>query len=218
MKQYQAYLFDFDGTLFNTLASLISVYEKGLAAVGQTCTPAEAAEYIHISLEEMGRRRGLNEADRLKVIEAVDKVIDEPDSLAKVVIYDDVAKTIGNLLKEHKIVAIVSGNNVPHIENVLARFGLEDLFSFIVGASLARKPKPSGDPIFAARSLLPNLNPSSICYIGDSLQDPLTARNGGVDGILLERNGEYKDYEGVKIKSLLELLDAPDEPTALRAK
>jgi pyrophosphatase PpaX len=206
MKQFKAYLFDFDGTLFDTLESLYEVYDIGLAAVNQTCTHEEAAAYIHFSLSELGHRRGLDEEGCAKLIAAVDEAIDDPRSMSKIKIFSDVKETLTALQEKDCLIAIVSGNSVHHIQNVLKLFQMEEDFAFIVGADPSRKPKPSGDPIIAARGLLPGLTAEDICYVGDSLQDPQTAINGGVAGILLERNGEYPDYQGLKIQSLKELL------------
>jgi phosphoglycolate phosphatase-like HAD superfamily hydrolase len=88
---------------------------------------------------------------------------------------------------------------------VLERFHLVQEFAFVVGYSPKRQPKPSGDPIFEAKKHLPSLSSADLVYIGDSLQDPLTAKNGGIAGILLERNHEYPDYPETKISTLAAL-------------
>jgi FMN phosphatase YigB (HAD superfamily) len=41
--------------------------------------------------------------------------------------------------------------------------------------------------------------------IGDSLSDVIGADRVGIKGILIDRYGKYKDYEGVKVSSLCEV-------------
>ena len=45
-----------------------------------------------------------------------------------------------------------------------------------------------------------------VCYVGDSLQDHEVGINAGIEGVLLDREGQYPDFEGVKIPSLRSLL------------
>jgi HAD superfamily hydrolase (TIGR01549 family) len=206
IKEYQAYLIDFDGTLFNTLDSLKEVYKIGFAAIGESCTDEQVADYIHMSLSECGELRGLS-PDRYKVfIAKILSALESPSSLAKVRIYDDVVSTIKGLQKEGKYLAIVSGNTVTHISGILSRYKIESYFNFIIGADPSRRPKPFADPILAALREIPRIPSSEVVYIGDSLQDPECAHNARIDGILLERNHEYPDYVLTKISTLKELL------------
>ena len=50
MKSYDVYLFDFDGTLFDTLDSLVGVYKTALRSVGYDCTKEDAAKYMHFCI------------------------------------------------------------------------------------------------------------------------------------------------------------------------
>jgi HAD superfamily hydrolase (TIGR01549 family) len=206
MKQYKAYLLDFDGTLFDTLESLVSVYEQGFKVVGKHCSLEETAHFMHMSLSETAQELGLNPDETKRMIEATDEALDDPGSIKLIQIFLDVRPLLKELKKRKVMVGIVSGNMPTHIKMVLKRFRLENAFSFVIGADPSRQPKPSGDPIFAALAKMKGISPSEVVYVGDSLQDPLTAHNGGIDGILLERHQEYPDYRGVKIASLLDLL------------
>lgn len=207
MKEYDVYLFDFDGTLFDSYPSLIGVYQAGFATVNEEVTEEDAAIFMHEALVDSCARRNLSKEDTLKVISTVDKAIDEPEHLAKIAIYDDTDDTIKELHRLGKKMTIVSGNSENHIRLVLKQYKLEDYFDSVIGASSSRRPKPYADPILDAIIPYKNVSKNRILYIGDSLQDPLTASNAGVEGVLLDRKGEYSSFEGKKIKSLTEILD-----------
>ncbi len=206
MKDYKLYLFDFDGTLFDSYFSLIGVYQDGFASIGQTCTAEEAAIYMHESLFDTCKKRGLNHEDMIKVVEATNRAIDFPKHLKEIKIYQDSKPAIETLFAKGKDLAIVSGNSEKHIRLTLKEFGMEKYFSTIVGASIDRRPKPFPDPLLDAMKSYPRIAPSDIVYVGDSLQDPECAKNAGIDGILIERNKEYVTYQGRKITTLEELL------------
>jgi|GEM_PF-1091379 haloacid dehalogenase superfamily, subfamily IA, variant 1 with third motif having Dx(3-4)D or Dx(3-4)E len=203
---YDVYMFDFDGTLFNTLDSLREVYEKGLAAVGYSCTKEEEEGFTHISLDELGRQKGMDEKTRIRFIEAIDEALNNPSSMQKIKIFDDVAPTLDALKKERRLLGIVSGNSEPHIRLVLRMFGLEETFSFVVGSSFDRRPKPYGDCIIEAKKHVLGFPSSNMLYIGDSLQDLETAHNGGVQECLIDREGSHPTYSSLAISALYDLL------------
>lgn len=206
MKQYKGYLFDFDGTLFNTLHSLIGVYQEGFKAIGQTCTEEQTSEYMHFSLKETAKRRNLTEEDTKSFISKINEALDYPCYLKQIEIFSDAIPTIKALSQEGRLIGLVSGNTEKHIHLVLEEFGLSKYFQMAVGASPLRRGKPSGDPIYAALKSWPQLSSQDVVYVGDSLQDPETAHNGGVAGVLLDRRGEYSEYTEAKIASLRDLL------------
>src|SRR5574344_1335954 len=183
MKDYQAYLFDFDGTLFDTYYSLTFVYRYAFEKVGMVCTPEQTAVFMHMSVQETCDRLGIHDpAKRLAIQQGVHDALDFPENLARIQIFPDVLPTLLALKEAGKITAVVSGNTEKHIHLVLEANHLEDAFPFVVGNSPLRKPKPSGDPIFEAKKHLAGLADSLIVYIGDSLQDPETAKNARGDG------------------------------------
>jgi HAD superfamily hydrolase (TIGR01549 family) len=206
MRNYKAYFLDFDGTLFDTLDSLVGVYRTGFQAIGMDCTKEQVSFYMHMSLAQTCDYLSiLDEKKRALFCEKVQEALDYPEFIAQIKIYDDVIPTLHKLEEKKKAIAIVSGNTERHIGLVLERFNLSHDFSFIVGSSPLRRSKPSADPILYAMKNLPSIRYSDVVYVGDSLQDPQTAIAGGVDGILLERNKEYPNYQGQKISSLLDL-------------
>jgi pyrophosphatase PpaX len=151
MRDYKAYLLDFDGTLFDTLDSLVGVYQTALRAIGLDCGKDDAAFYMHLSLSETcDYLKVTNPDDRktfaLKVMEA----LDYPQFVSLIKPYADVRPTLEGLRRRGKTLAIVSGNTERHIRLVLKEFHWEQYFAFVVGYSSDRRPKPFADPILFA--------------------------------------------------------------------
>ncbi len=206
MKEYDVYLFDFDGTLVDSYPSLIGVYQEGFATVGEKVTAEDAAIFMHEALVDSCARRNLSPEQTRKVISTIDVAIDEPRNLDKIVVYDDAIPVIKELYRRGKKLAIVSGNSAKHIKLVLEHYSVSSCFDSVIGASPNRRPKPYADPILDAIIPYKNVTKNRILYIGDSLQDPVTAFNAGVEAVLLDRKNEYGDYEKEKILTLDEIL------------
>ncbi|MCH3909640.1 MAG: HAD family hydrolase [Bacilli bacterium] len=207
MKSYDVYLFDFDGTLFDTLDSLVGVYKTALRSVGYDCTKEDAAKYMHMSLSETADLLHIDDpASRNIFFEKTSEALDYPEYIKMIKMFPDVLNTLKALAKKKKIIGIVSGNTEKHISLVLNQFGIKDYFSFAVGSAPGRRPKPFADPILFALRSIPTVSPKKVVYIGDSLQDPETAKNAGVDGVLLDRNHEHVSYKGKRIATLKTLL------------
>ena len=206
MREYQLYLFDFDGTITDSFLGLVDVYREGLRRVGRTCSVEDADHFMHQSLQDTGKDLNFTEEEFQAFLDGCADAMDAPSTLAKISLYEDVIPVIKALHEEGKIIGVVSGNTEYHIRNVLHLNGIEGYFSIVVGADKNRRGKPYPDVIYAVRDAFPEIKPEEMVYIGDSLQDPETAIAGGISGILLERNGEYPDYIGEKVSSLRELL------------
>ncbi len=204
--QFDAFLFDFDGTIFDTHASLVGTYRRGFEAIGLPCTPEDVAREMHYALVQTCAHYNLSEEESNTLIQTIRANTDNPEFLALVKIFPETVEVIRSLKEKGKRVAIMSGNGEPHIRGLLQKFGVESLFEFVVGRSPDRRPKPSGDPVEAAMAYWPDINRDKVVYVGDSLQDPETAHNGGIHAILIDRKGEFPAYEGEKITDLRELL------------
>ena len=207
MREYDTYIFDFDGTVCDSKESIYQVFEDCFAAVGiYGITHEQSEEYMHHSLEATAQMNGI-EGDRYQTfLDACIKSLDRRETIERSKTYDDVLETLEILKKRGKTLAIVSGNTVKHIQDVIDFLKWPDYFSALMGSDIYDRPKPNKEPICRCLELLGKPADERVCYIGDSLQDPLTASNAGIDGILLDRENEYPEYAGTKIKSLKDIL------------
>lgn len=207
MKNYGLYIFDFDGTMFDTRDSMPLIFKKSLKAIDRDISDELAKDLMHYSLVDSFKVLGIVEPnEQMKVYLAVLEALDSPDVLALTHPFPETETVIDSLLDEGKKIAIVSSNTADHIRLALKAHNLERFGDVVVGSEVGKKTKPNPDPLWECLKLCGWTDRSTAVYIGDSLQDMVCAKSAGIDGILIERNGEYPDYKEEKIDTLLELL------------
>ena len=84
----------------------------------------------------------------------------------------------------------------------LKKMGILKYINFIVTAESSKSSKPN-KKIFEQAIKLSKCKKDELCYIGDSLEkDAIGAKNAGIEGILLNRNGLIKANNVIVIQSL----------------
>lgn len=198
LNNYDVFLFDFDGTLFDTLESSIYVFEEAYRRIGVAINREDILGYtrepIPVSYERlMGSLDGYDE-----FIKDIDRLVFSQKVVDMTEIYEDTKRVIKALNKHNKIVGIVTSNSKLHVIDILKKFDMENDFDVIVGNKEASTPKPSPIPILTAIETLNLTCPKErIAYIGDAINDAIAATNAKVKPILLDRLNEfsYLDYE-----------------------
>ena len=181
---YQAILFDMDGTVLDTLRDLNAAANRALAEFG----------FQPMSLEETRQRIG-NGSRRLLELsvpqgtdgETIDRVLawylpyygaHANDTTAP---YDGIVELLESLKSAGFLLAVVS-NKPDRTVKELAAIHFPGLFRIAVGENEAggvrRKPWP--DTLFAAAEAL-SVEPGDCLYVGDSEVDVVTSRRAGMD-------------------------------------
>ena len=204
--QFSVYLFDFDGTIVDSRASLYPVFKAGFASVGRDVTEDEAERWMHLNLHESLLDSGVPESDYQTVIQATIDALDMPESLAMITLFSEAIENLKRIHQTGAKIGIVSNNTASHIRLVLETLKVDVPFDVIVGSDMFTKGKPSSQPIDVALDLLGyEGDRDRVVYIGDSLQDPECAKNASCSGILVDREGQYPDYEGARVRDLSEI-------------
>ena len=207
MKQYDIYIFDFDGTICDTKGTMFKVFGDGFRAVGiEDVTEEECISYMHQSLNATAKQRGIKEEDFQTFLDEIIKSLDEKETIEQSKAFYDTIEVLENLKKRGKTLAVASGNTVKHIKDVIEWLKWPEYFSTYMGSDIYVHPKPNGEPILMCLELLHSKPGSHVVYIGDSLQDTAAAANAGVDGILIDRENAYPDFKGIRISSLKDIL------------
>ena len=209
MQKFQLYLFDFDGTLFDTLPSSKYVFKKAYEGLGMTLDEEEVLGFTREPIPDSYQRKGAPKEKFDAFMADIEKYVNSQESVNLTGIYDDTYDTIIDLRMLEADLGIVTSNNVPHVRDVLRKFDMQkDFFTVLVGNREAPNPKPSPEPILKALEMINYRgDKKDVCYVGDSLNDCIAAVNAGIVPILLDRSDEYANSSYQRIKSLKELLD-----------
>ena len=177
----QAVIFDLDGTLLNTLGDLTAAVNHALSACGlPTRTEAQVRTYVGDGVKELIARAcpaDADEATRAAVLSAYLPYY-AAHNMDLTAPYAGLFDLLADLRRQGVKIAVVSNKHDAGVQALCAYYfaGLLDL---AVGGGDARPLKPAPDSLLYAIDRL-GVDPAAVWYVGDSVQDVMTARNAGV--------------------------------------
>lgn len=182
MREYEAYIFDLDGTLLDTLPDLVVLTNMVLEEAGY---PSRSRQEIH-SFVGGGLGELMRRAASVDIHDAVVEGLmirwkelypEHGTGLAKP--YPNIDRLIDEL-REKKL-AVLSNKFDAGAQEIIEQF-FPQIFSVVHGESpeIPRKPDPTG--LKKTLSEL-GINPEHAVYIGDSPNDIVTAEGAGTHGI-----------------------------------
>lgn len=207
LNEFDVFLFDFDGTLFDTLESSIYVFEEAYKHIGIKVNHDEVLGYTREPIPNSYKRLVGSMDGYPSFIKDIDDLVHSQKVVDMTEIYSETAEILKFLKANKKTVGIVTSNSKKHVIDVLNKFGLTSYFDVIVGNKEAPNPKPSPEPILKALELLGRHNKEKVVYIGDALNDAIAATNAGVTPILLDRLDEFSEYKQYRIINNLKKIE-----------
>lgn len=179
-KNYNAYFFDWDGTLCQSLQVWIPLLRQKF----------QERYDIELTDRQLGSclgdwnyiySLGVPKAEELQFRHEA-----ETAAYGKYVmtdLYDHVKPLLSDLRHRNKKTALITSSKRRPIEETLAHHGLADLFDLIVSADDVREHKPDPEGILFALDHF-GLRKDQAVMLGDTDKDLGAARNAGVDSIL----------------------------------
>ena len=184
----EAILFDFDGTLIDTLPLYIKAYDKALRKEGFVLSKKEIAQKCFGKKEEFI-------CTSLGIPEKAEVFRDNYYSAINDLFVDarlfDTTVQILDFLSINKVkLAIVTFASRWYIEKMLKQCGLEKYFEAVISSSDVTQPKPHPEAVLKATALL-DVKPEKALVVGDSASDILMGKSAGSKAALFTR----KEYD-----------------------
>lgn len=171
-------LFDFDGVLADTLDDMLNFAQAVCAEMGieRIPTPADLDALETMSFVEYGKQLGVPPplVDEF-ASRCLKRFIEKPRPPK---IFDGMAEVVTQLSKYH-VIAIVTGNTTPAVENFLIENGI---LQFISGVFAVDQPGSKTEKILKAKSQL-GTDKDAVYYVGDAVSDIRAARQVSVESV-----------------------------------
>ena len=196
----QLLIFDFDGTLIDSVPDLADATNAMLNTLGKETYPIDSIRNWVGNGSRMLVERAL--VGQVEVLEG-ELTIEEADhaeqvffeaynniSGSKTVAYPDVDSGLKKLQAAGYILALVTNKPIRFVPKILQSFGWQDLFAEVLGGDSLAVKKPDSAPLLHVCEAL-NINPAQAIMIGDSRNDILAGQNANMDTLGLSYGYNY---------------------------
>lgn len=193
-RKIDTILFDWDGTLAQTLEVWLQTFKEAYAKVG-----------VHPSNKDISSKFGKWDA-------YIDLGVDPKDfetynqhlevvyeRLEKVELYPSAKEVLLQLKNDGFKLGLVSTSTAKMLSTALKNHDIEQLFDVVVSADDTKKHKPDPTPIYIALEKIGSSKESTV-FVGDSDKDTGAAHNAGVPLLLFapKQHDLFYDLESLR--------------------
>lgn len=196
----QLLIFDFDGTLIDSVPDLADATNAMLTTLGKESYSLDSIRNWVGNGSRMLVERAL--VGKIEVIEGeltkaetdyAEQVFFEAYkniNSSKTVAYPDVDKGLKKLQAADYKLALVTNKPIRFVPKILQSFGWQNLFSEVLGGDSLPVKKPDPAPLLHVCKAL-NVSPEQAVMIGDSKNDILAGQNANMDTLGLSYGYNY---------------------------
>ncbi len=184
VKRQHAVIFDFDGTLVDSLRDITAALNAALRELGRRpATRQQVRAWVGEGLPSLCRRAlspGDESAAETLVRRTKEHYLAYPARHTRP--YPNILKMLDLLQAGQVPMAVLS--NKPHdlTVRIVVHLGLAHYFAEVLGCRDGQRPKPEPDGALGLAQRL-GLRPASTYLVGDSATDVVTARNAGMTSV-----------------------------------
>ena len=196
----QLLIFDFDGTLIDSVPDLADATNAMLTTLGKTPYPLNSIRNWVGNGSRMLVERAL--VGKIEVLEGelAKEAVDHAEQVffdayknisgSKTVAYPDVDSGLRKLQAAGYELALVTNKPIRFVPKILQSFGWQDIFSEVLGGDSLPSKKPDPAPLLHVCEAL-NVTPKQAVMIGDSRNDILAGQNANMDTLALSYGYNY---------------------------
>lgn len=199
-KDKELIIFDFDGTLINSIPDLTLAINKMLSLYSLSpLTVKQVTPFIGNGAKPLVKRALECSMQNQKISkELLEEAFDIYFSAYREVtcdqtyMYPGVLETLNYLDKEGYKMVICTNKPFAFIEPILDKLSIKKLFKFWIGEDSLSKKKPNAAPLF---HLINEMNTvvEKCIMVGDSKNDILAAQNSGMESIGVSYGYNYNE-------------------------
>ena len=167
-------IFDFDGTLADTIDILLSITNRLSAEFGfKSATKEEVAQLSNLNSWEILRYSGIS---LFKFPMLIRKLRSELRSeISHIQLFPGIKEVLLELTKRDFQLGIITSNSRENVLESLENNNLQDTFAFIYSSSTFGKHK-----VINRWLKREHINPEQVVYVGDEVRDIDAARKTGI--------------------------------------
>ena len=184
MSHFKLIGFDLDGTLVDSLPDLALSVNQAFAEIGLPQAPEELVltwigngADVRISRAIAWSGATLDD-EQVKQLKRRFGFYYGENICNKSRLFPHVKETLEKLKAQGYILAVVTNKPTKHVQPVLAAFGIDHLFSELLGGQSLPAIKPHPAPLYYLCGKF-GIYPKQLLFVGDSKNDILAAHNAG---------------------------------------
>ena len=199
----QVIIFDFDGTLADTIDILLSITNRLSAEFGfKSATKEELAQLSNLNSWQILQYSGIS---IFKFPLLIRRLKGELHSeIPHIQLFPGIKEVLLELKKRGFQLGIITSNSRENVLASLAKNGLQDTFTFIYSGSTFGKHK-----VINKWLRIENINPQKVVYVGDEVRDIDAAKKTGIKVIAV--GWGFNSQEALAAQNPDFLIERPQE-------